>query len=262
MLGKLIKHEFFATGRRLLPLCLVSLILGALANLGNQAQLSGATGVAEFWSVLIQGLFFVALFAVVIGGFILLVQRFYANLLTDEGYLMFALPVSPHHLVLAKLITAVVWSLIITLVVFLSLVIYVLRSGDLSQFFRLLIEAVPLLTGRQAATLGSVFAECLLLGLLGFAGGYLVFYAALALGHSFARHKGLLSVVFFCLFGVLLQVFLWLLVLVPNPVPSTITDPITLTHIVLWISIALEAAVGAVFYFLTVFALKRRLNLE
>ena len=39
----------------------------------------------------------------------LLVERFYHNLLGNEGYLMFALPVSTSEHIIAKILTALIW---------------------------------------------------------------------------------------------------------------------------------------------------------
>ena len=55
--------------------------------------------------------FVLALLATFIVAVVLAVFRFRKNLLTDEGCVMFTLPVSPHSLVCSKLIVSTVWFL-------------------------------------------------------------------------------------------------------------------------------------------------------
>ena len=43
---------------------------------------------------------------------VLMVYRFYKNLMTDEGYLMFTLPVSRSQLIWSKLMVALAWGVL------------------------------------------------------------------------------------------------------------------------------------------------------
>ena len=63
-----------------------------------------------------------AIIGVFIVAFILMLQRFYKNLLGDEGYIMFTLPASVHQHVWSKLIVSAVWFIATGVVVILSLI--------------------------------------------------------------------------------------------------------------------------------------------
>src|SRR5690554_3907592 len=104
MLGKLLKHEIKATSRLFLPM-FASVILVALINkvVSSPFEQNGLS-----FSLVIRGsdlmsliqlfsvLTFILLLLVAIGmSFFVMIQRFYKNLLRDEGYLMFTLPVQP-----------------------------------------------------------------------------------------------------------------------------------------------------------------------
>ena len=109
MLRKLMKHEFRATARVMLPLYL----LLTVTALGARASISG---LLETESVLVDILasllvvaFGVAMAAVCLVSVFLMVQRFYQNLLRDEGYVMMTLPVSVHQHICSKLLLAVFW---------------------------------------------------------------------------------------------------------------------------------------------------------
>ena len=101
MLSKLMKYEFKATGRTLLPLygallgfALINRILfrGSLDETINETF--GTIGnIANFISVFAYGCTMAAVFVVT---FFVIVQRFYKNILGDEGYLMNTLPVKPY----------------------------------------------------------------------------------------------------------------------------------------------------------------------
>ena len=83
MLGKLIKHEFRATGRILLPVYLVMLLTAALVR-GFQVLTEQTAG--EFMralAVLSVLLFSAAVFGGSILAFVLMIYRFYKNLMTD-----------------------------------------------------------------------------------------------------------------------------------------------------------------------------------
>ena len=56
-------------------------------------------------------LFSAAVFGGSILAFVLMIYRFYKNLMTDEGYLMFTLPVTTGQLIWSKMIVSAVWLL-------------------------------------------------------------------------------------------------------------------------------------------------------
>ena len=97
MLRKLLKHEFRATARIMLPLFGLLVLASVGANLSIRGMLdSDSTFLSTLGTILIM-LFTVAIVAVGIMAFILMINRFYKNLLQDEGYVMMTLPVSIHQ---------------------------------------------------------------------------------------------------------------------------------------------------------------------
>ena len=205
MLGKLIKHEFRATGRILLPVYLVMLLTAALVR-GFQVLTEQTAG--EFMralAVLSVLLFSAAVFGGSILAFVLMIYRFYKNLMTDEGYLMFTLPVTTGQLIWSKMIVSAVWLLATAAMDVLSMFISVFDSAAWRDIFQL-----PGLLWQQlreyAGNLGLIPAEIVVLVLLAALVCFLKFYAAIALGHSFTNRKMLLSVAFFAAFSVAEQI--------------------------------------------------------
>ena len=113
MLGKLIKHEFRATARLMLPLFLVVILLSCFMRLTASvlALGDGRSFVLRLLSGLFSTGFVLSIFASLIFSVVMMVSRFYKNLMTDEGYLMFTLPVGVHSLLWSKLITAALFFL-------------------------------------------------------------------------------------------------------------------------------------------------------
>ena len=134
MLGKLIKYEFKACGRTFFPIYIGILILSIINGLCNNESMlkieehGFSFSIANVQSILVIVLFalFVALFVLTI---ILTIQRFKKNLLEEEGYLMFTLPVSSKSLILSKYLVALIFVALSTLVAILSFMFIGLLSG-------------------------------------------------------------------------------------------------------------------------------------
>ena len=100
MLRKLLKYEFAATGRYLLPLLCLLLVMAAAAGLSIRILSAGQAGrAAAALAAIFVVLFFLSVMALAAVTVVLIVYRFYRNLLCSEGYLMHTLPVSVHQLI-------------------------------------------------------------------------------------------------------------------------------------------------------------------
>ncbi len=209
MLGKLIKHEFRATGRIMLPLLGALLVLSPIAGLIMRALDRGQLkNLFRFLGGAVVGLFFMAVAAVFVISLALMVRRFYSNLLQDEGYLMFTLPVSTHSLIWSKLIVSFVWFVVsvVSSVIFIAVVVAVSYAGaDFSGAISFLRELTRLVGGWNMAAYTLEGIICLFLLSCSIC---LHFYAAIALGYSFADHKTLLSVCFYVLLSIVMT---WLM---------------------------------------------------
>ena len=268
MLGKLIKHEFRATGRILLPVYLVMLLTAALVR-GFQVLTEQTAG--EFMrvlAVLSVLLFSAAVFGGSILAFVLMIYRFYKNLMTDEGYLMFTLPVTTGQLIWSKMIVSAVWLLATAAMDVLSMFISVFDSAAWRDIFQL-----PGLLWQQlreyAGNLGLIPAELVVLVLLAALVCFLKFYAAIALGHSFTNRKMLLSVAFFAAFSVAEQIAVsagligFASVGIPRSwLRGAVGTMDYYAQMVLGGAILTVVLYGAVYYAVTYLSLKKRLNLS
>ena len=113
MLGKLIKYEFRATRRTMLPLYAALLCVALLTRLSMSALSvpgGGAHhGFLNFVAGIMGMLFGLLTFALGFITLFLMAQRFQKNLLGDEGYISFTLPVTVSQNIAAKLMVSCVW---------------------------------------------------------------------------------------------------------------------------------------------------------
>ena len=269
MLTKLLKHEFRATARIMGPLYLVLLAVALGFNFSARLMDSG-NFVLNMLAALMILAYVAAIIGVFIVAFILMLQRFYKNLLGDEGYIMFTLPASVHQHVWSKLIVSAVWFIATGVVVILSAFV---AAADVS-FFTDLLDVFPKLfeqLNAYYAVNGTAFViEFVVLMLAACMSFSLQFYAALAVGHSFANHKMALSVVFFFVFQFVMQMASGILLIsLDNGAIRHLlaamnfhVTGVAAMHIAMLGLIILSVLYGAVFYIVTTITLKKRLNLE
>lgn len=271
MLRKLIKHEFRATGRIMLPLYLVLLATALGANLSARGMLENRFAALDVLGWLLVMAFGVAIVGVLVMSLVLMIQRFYKNLLQDEGYLMMTLPVSVHQHIWAKVIVSVVWFVASFLAIILAAMVVSADVKYIQDFFGFLgdlIHGLQKLKISEALNGTVILVEALVLLFLCMVAFSLQFYAALAVGHSFPNHKMALSIVFFFGFQFAVQFFGSLLfVSLDNMGAFRFMDqwrltPVAAVHAGLLICIAGVVIYGAIFYAITTFFLKNRLNLE
>ncbi len=275
MLGKLIKHEFAATGRIMLPALAAVTGITLLANLMLRFGdvLAERLNLLSLLMVLVVSLAVIAVIAAEIMTIVLMVLRFHRNLLGSEGYLMHTLPVNVHQLVWSKLIVSCAWIVITNLLVFLLVMLSVMFVGkmNLGEILRGFPSWKEI--GQALRTLGishgsiiGMIASFVLAILFSLLASCLHFYAAMALGHMFTSHKGLLSVVFFVALSYLFSALTSALGVVQMPYLESlefesVRQSLQVVQAVLGEGIGITLLQGALFYVATVLGLKKGLNL-
>ena len=268
MLGKLIKHEFRATARIMWPVLAALLVLGVLGNVSTRLLSTTSNGLVNVLASLVMVAFVFAVMGVSILALVLMVNRFKTNLLSDEGYLMFTLPVNVHSLVWSKIIVSVIWFVLSWAAMMLAILLLTFRVEFLSQFAELLRQLFQSrLPDGSAGQVTLLIAEFITGALLAGIGTCLLFYAAMAAGYSFNSHKTLLTVVFFFAFMIATQIgglaFASLVGRAYVNVHLTgFVESLRFVSGGLGWTLLAELLFDAVFYFVTTLCLRRRLNLE
>lgn len=266
MLGKLLKYEFKATYPFMLlvysVLLTLSLLLSVAIRFNADDFVETLSEKYHLGSLLISTaiallvLMFVVMTVVVLSGmFFYSIKRFKDNLLGNEGYLMHTLPVKTRNHIFAKGITAVTWTIVSSIVVFLSYVILISIIGD-AQFFKSLFEIFSMIDIKELLTFENTMylIEFFVTWIVSTALTYLHIYASLAMGYSSNTHRAAKSV----------GVFILLSIAASN-IEAFITFPLIFTedmHTMMWVGILVSVLEAVIFYMITEYFLKKRLNLQ
>ncbi len=261
MLSKLLKHEFKATARLLLPLYLVLAVLTVFDRIVLSLHF---TGTLSMITGFVTTAYIVSLIAIVVVSFVIIITRFYKNLMSDEGYLMFTLPVKPHQLINSKLIVSMVWTLASIAGVILSL-LGVFATSDrlklLEEAFVIQINNVKYTFGDKGFTL--IMTELCILILFGLLHNILMIYLSIALGQLFRGHKLLGSFASYIAINTVLQILVTLaMVLAGFLFSKSFVEIDSLPQIIFPITIAYTVIFSALFYFFTNLIFRKKLNLE
>lgn len=193
MLGKVMKYEFKASGRLLLPLFGVALVLSALLRLLLLlVPAAGPTGQG-----FIQGaamlLGVLAVMAVAFLTTAVLVMRFYQSMSSREAYISFTLPVSANTHIIGRTIVGTVYLLAGAAVTLACLSIF-LPGFDIGVPWGALVRDIFIAQQNLFQHIGVSPFAFYALGvanlLVSTIGGLLLFYASIAVGTQFRSRVG------------------------------------------------------------------------
>lgn len=270
MLGKLFKHEFKATGRNFLLMYAVF----AVITICNKVILE-ITVNSAFWSMF-QDLFMIAYVLtcaiIFVMTAVLIVTRFYKNMMCDEGYLMFTLPVSVTQHLIVKSVTAFVWNVLSFIVFILSVILLLSGHGILTDMINSLsLDIISKLfdeTGKQLVIFAIIIVVDVIFGVF-----YNTFqiYLSIAIGHLVNKHRVLISIVAYFVLNFVIQnimSFITLAITFINPTFRYIDSMEDVGQIISYfnglfsVSLVLTILFGLGYFFATRYILTKKLNLE
>lgn len=204
MLRKLIRYDMRSMGRFLwfiyLAVLAVAVILGlsihgAASAVSNSPSYMGASGDLVSSSVgmgILLAVYTLLLLAMFIITVVMIIIRFYRNMLGGEGYLMHTLPVPSWMLIVSKLFVGFIFELIALGVSILSLGLMMLSSRSAKE----IMQAI----GVHISDLGeykTIIVLLLITLLVSMVYTILLFYVSLAIGNLNNKHKILVAVAAF-----------------------------------------------------------------
>ena len=214
MLGKLLKYEMKSSARTLLPLYIGTLVAAVICGV-QMAMMLGSVNGDDIWfhvgayrgnglfSMFLFLLFLALCVAIMVLTAMIVIQRFNKNLIGDEGYLMFTLPVTHVQILSSKLIAGLLWVLIGTVIMSLSGLFIGLPSLllNLSQADWAQLWTEILYTMDYWDELLPFVFSTLLNGLFSIVGFILIVYLSIMVGQmeQFNKHRVAVSVVLFFL---------------------------------------------------------------
>lgn len=275
MLGKLLKHEFRSTGRFMLPIYGVVLVVTLLQKgilLFSEIEAFEQNILFQMASALISMLSVLLLLGMLFGTMFLVVQRFYKHLYSSEGYLSFTLPVTPAQHLNAKLISAFLWMVCSVLMVAVYLGVLLADPQMFQSFGKIFANLKDVLLNMPSGG-WLVLIEFVLLMIVSLFAGILQFYASISLGQRMMPEKRILGSIlaYFCIQIAMQMLMIFLMFFVALLGTANIAsiqemiltmDGVHLIQLALLGGLGLNLVTGGVFYYINYNTMKKHLNLE
>lgn len=261
MLKTLFKHEMKASSRLLLPLYLVLIVLTIMDRIVLSLDIfNGALAIVPGF---VTFAYILALVAIVVVSFVIIVLRFYKNLMTDEGYLMFTLPVKAHELINSKLIVSIIWTIASIVAIFASLFAVFATPSRID----LLLEAMEKVIDSYKDSFGSfgvlLIIEIIIMTILSLINNILQIYASIALGQLFNGHKVLGSFAAYIGISTVMQVVVTVVMIIASVIfKKSFTAIDSIPQIIFPITIFFLLVLNVAYYYVTNYMFKKKLNLE
>lgn len=256
MLGKLIKHEFRATSRFLLPLHILLLVACFFGRFITQSAILRDIPTPL---LIVTVIFYLSILVIIpCATWMLLIVRYYKSLYTDEGYLALTLPVSRGQLLFSKAFTAIVWTILDFICVLTGCAIMIMIKPILehSDLFMLELE--------KGLEMDPVlfFWTTVLLSIVGCFSSIAVSYFCISLGQLLSSHRVLGAIVSYFTISSIVSVISLVLVVLLGFNPFSSEPPGNLMLEIYWISGIFAIFEAAVFFIGTYFLLKKKTNLN
>lgn len=204
MLGKLLKHDFKATGKVLLPVNLIFIIVTALGCVLLASRLLQRQELLPVAIILLIAYVLVILTLTTVVH-IFLIVHFYRNMFTAQGYLTFSLPASSWSLLNSKTIVGYIWLLLNVILTYLCTFLLLgaasgfrVKLSDITELF----QTTTAINVNGASTgISATFSDILgysptgmlvlliLLVLVSCFYSVSTGYGCVAIGQLYARHK-------------------------------------------------------------------------
>lgn len=260
MLGKLMKHELNATSRLLVPLYLVLLFISTINRFIFQTSFEGT--IFKIFAGFLAATQVLIIVVILITTILFMITRFYKNLLSDEGYLMFTLPVNAHQLIVSKLVVAMFWTFVSIIVILSSLYIAFITSNNMSLVIAEIQNAFAELNVAFGGKWSLLLVELILLMLIGFVSNILMVYTSIAIGQLFSRHKIIASFVAYAVIYNAIQLVMIIVLVILSFILSGNIDFTNIIPQVFSVIILIALLTCIAFYTATNHIFEKKLNLD
>ena len=274
MLSKLLKYEFRATGRIMLPVYALLLVTaGGTSVTGSLMGRYPESTVLSIFRTLFMTLFAFTTFGVLLLTLVLMVYRFYKNLMTDEGYLMHTLPVKPWMLIVSKLTIGTIWFYLIDLLLVGAITLITLIALPTMAYFSpedLLELRTMFQSYHTIFTVPSILFLAIPVMIISSVFSLLTIYASISLGQLFSSHKVLASILCYLGLSTILSTAMMLLTTPTTAgvfiLQSTSANPMTDFASIYWsimlISLFANLVLCVPAFLICNYVMKRCLNLD
>ena len=269
MLGKLLKHEWKAVTKVMLPANLVLIAITIIGRIMISARIyESENQIIQFILGFSTAIYILCLLAVALLCTIFLGYRFYKTTYTDEGYLLHTLPVNTHEIISSKLIVGAAWSLITSLFLFASVILLVLGlvpANDLSAVMREISYGINHYIGSRFTAWCIFFVFMMIISTIY---SILWLYAGISFGQLFPKHKVVGAFIGFAVIYFASQIVSLISMLIGGiagqalAIDESVEAFISYMESVYLMSFGISVVFGVLFYVFTNYMMKKKLNLD
>ena len=193
MLKTLFKHELRATAKIFIWLYVAFVAIAVLNALVAPSTVDALSMSADWVTralvpdavrAVITMLYGLAIAAILVVTVVMIILRFFRNLLGDEGYLMFTLPVTREQHILSKLFVGVIWSVCSVVLVCLSILLLIGTMGGLDLVVKWMNDLLE-----SGVPVGHYVALIIVTMLVSCVSGILTLYASMAVGPNLIKNR-------------------------------------------------------------------------
>lgn len=239
--GKLLKYDLFSCARFFIPVYITLILISFIVGFSLVYDNENFAPKYDFGVILVI-VYLVFFGFTCISTFIYGINRFKKNLLSNEGYLSFSLPVGISNHILSKLVNCLIWCFIGIIVGFLSVLALSCTSGTLIDLINDVFEA---LGKNKSKILGEliyyIFYLITSLSVL-----TLTFFAMFSIGQLVEKRRMFFELGFLILLLILCSIF---------------EKYVDLQEFSI-LNIVIQIILGIGLYLISYFSLTKRLNLE
>lgn len=277
MLGRLFKYEMKATAKILIPIYIAFIAISLISRISFAFKLDESSPLYFLTNISIF-LFVISAIAIFVTTGIIIIWRFYRNTSSNEGYLLFTLPVKTDYIIISEFLCAFIWSVIMSVAFVIGMFLMIINRNidgvtiNLSYFGNIFSlfssDGIKAIFVTLADMIISTLSEIMMA------------YCAIAIASLFRKYRLLLSVVFYIALLTLTNFFG--IVLLQTITPSFIQEAYTVNtsdivsfadswnNIVVPAMLSVEVLIDSIYltvvmvveYFIVRYILKKHLNIS
>ena len=266
MLGKLMKYEFKATWKLIVPMEVFVIVMSLFAYATiHMAFFNSSNELVEMTGAFVLMTYGLSMFVISVVTVIYLIYRFYISVYSDEGYLLHTLPVDKHHIIISKALVSAIWIISNIILIYLS-VIFLLSSnkeiiGAVREGFGYYFEII----NRYKKINGFTVIMTFVASFIAMFARILKVTACISLGQLSSNHKVLLSFGFYYAIYVVQRIFTMIYYTIITLVERK-SGNLNYTSSMIgngWEFTLISSLIYCViFYFLTWYVMDKKLNLD
>ncbi|MBE5937637.1 MAG: hypothetical protein E7265_06365 [Lachnospiraceae bacterium] len=280
MLSKLIKNEFKTTGRYILLIMAVLLIItpitalylkyGSNALFGtSQSYSSNVNSILAIVGKMLESLFSILYIVAIIAAFattaITLLMRFYKSMIGSEGYLTHTLPVKTSSVIISKTLVAYVWIMLCILVLFVSIMTFTRIMGAWEGTE--IIDGLRMIHNElctMGITNGHIFLFFFIL-LIQPIVNILYFVLCFSIGQRFNGHQIVGTIIAYMGINFTFQIVSTIAIALIGPfIETALIAKLSISscvYLVLGFALVYQIALSVVYYFVSLYMFKNKLNI-